>query len=109
VTFDGAGQLVLQDKAPSGVAISGFAGADRLDLAGFALRAGETLSFVENKAKTSGTLTVTDGALQAGVTLFGNYAAAGFHMAGDRKGGTVITYGSAGSGGLHADLAIGHG
>ena len=78
-------------------------------LPAFAFGGGEKLSFVENAAKTSGTLTVTDGALRTSVTLFGHYTAVGFHMAGDGMGGTMITYGSAGSGGTHADLAAGHG
>jgi hypothetical protein len=61
-------------------------------LAAFGYKATEKLSFVENAAKTQGTLTITDGTLHASVTLFGQYAAAGFHFASDGVVGTVITY-----------------
>jgi autotransporter passenger strand-loop-strand repeat protein len=108
VTFSGGGLLSLQGKPTSAPSISGFAAADRLDLAAFTFRAGEKLSFVENKAKTSGTLTIADGALRASITLFGNYTAAGFHTASAGVGGTVITYSSA-SASTHTDLAVGHG
>ena len=45
-----------------------------------------------NAGKGKGTLTITDGSLKATVTLFGQYVAAGFHLAKDSAGGTVITY-----------------
>ena len=63
-------------------------------------------SFVENKAKTKGVLTVTDGALNASITLFGQYVA-GFHFAKDGAG-TAITY-SAPTSTHSADLAPSHG
>jgi hypothetical protein len=66
------------------------------------------LSFAENAAKTSGTLTIADAALRASITLFGNYAAAGFHLSAGTFGGTAITYSTSGSAG-HADIAPGHG
>ena len=47
---------------------------------------------MEDAAKTKGVLTLTDGALKATVTLFGQYTATGFHIAGDGHGGTAITY-----------------
>jgi hypothetical protein len=72
--------------------VSGFAKTDTLDLASFKFAKTEKLTFVENKAKTSGTLTVTDGKLKATITLFGQYVAAGFHLATDGPAGTAITY-----------------
>ena len=46
---------------------------------------------------TSGTLTVTSGALQASVTLFGSYIAANFKLAGDGAAGTMVTDPAAGT------------
>lgn len=74
--------------------LSGFAQTDTLDLASFAA-AGASFFFAENKAKTIGTLTITDGKLQATVTLFGQYVAAGFNLGSDGGTGTAITYISA--------------
>jgi hypothetical protein len=90
--FTTGGQLTI--KAAKSVAFStgGFTGTDKINLDGFAFKATETKSFHGNGAGTGGTLTVTDGALKATVTLFGQYVAAGFHLARDAAGGTTITY-----------------
>jgi hypothetical protein len=72
--------------------VSGFKATDTLDLAKFAFGSGEKFTFRENKAKTSGALIVTDGKLKAIITLFGQYVAAGFHLASDQAAGTAITY-----------------
>jgi len=84
----------LSVAGTSGIAfgVKGFAKTDTIDLASFKFGSGEKLSFVENKAKTQGTLTITDGALKASITLFGNYVAAGFHLATDGATGTAVTY-----------------
>ena len=58
-----------------------------LDLRSFVHKAGETLTFTENAAKTEGILKIKDGALTATVALFGQYAAAGFRLAADGAGG----------------------
>ncbi len=63
----------------------------------------ERLSFVENAAKTSGPLTITDGTQKATVTLFGQYVAAGFHAISDGTTGSVISYSTAFA--SHLDLA----
>jgi hypothetical protein len=63
----------------------------------------ERLSFVENAAKTSGTLTVTEGTQKATVTLFGQYVATGFHAISDGTAGSVISYSTASA--SHLDLA----
>jgi autotransporter passenger strand-loop-strand repeat protein len=92
VTFRDDGTLTMSGTADIHPTIKGFASSDALDLASFAHKAGEKLSFAENAAKTGGVLTITDGTLTAAVTLFGQYAAAGFHIGGDGHGGTAITY-----------------
>jgi autotransporter passenger strand-loop-strand repeat protein len=91
-TFTTGGQLTI--KAAKSVAFStgGFTGTDKINLDGFAFASTETKSFHGNGAGTGGTLTVTDGALKATVTLFGQYIATGFHLARDAAGGTAITY-----------------
>jgi autotransporter passenger strand-loop-strand repeat protein len=91
VTFGAHGKLAIEGQ-PAGLQVSGFKTGNVLDLASFAHKAGEKLTFTENAAKTKGMLTITDGALTATITLFGQYAAAGFRLAGDGAGGTAITY-----------------
>ncbi|HEX4504948.1 MAG TPA: AIDA repeat-containing protein [Alphaproteobacteria bacterium] len=90
VTFASTGTLSFETKSAS-AQLSGFAKDDNLVLGHFGFGKAETLSFVENAAKTRGVLTLTDGTVQAKFTLFGQYAAAGFHMA-QQGAGTLITY-----------------
>jgi autotransporter passenger strand-loop-strand repeat protein len=92
--FEAHGKLTVSATTGVALSISGFAATDTLDLAGFGFKSTEKLTFVENKAKTSGVLTVTDGVLHASVTLFGQYVVAGFHRASDGVAGTDITYAS---------------
>jgi len=89
--FAAHGKLTVSATTGVALSISGFAATDTLDLAGFGFKAAK-LTFVENNAKTSGVLTVTDGALHASVTLFGQYIAKGFQLASDGAAGTDITY-----------------
>ena len=49
---------------------------------------------------------ITDGAMRATFIWFGQYTAAGFHLAAD-GGGTAVTY--AMSAHTHGDLTAGHG
>jgi len=77
-----------------------------LDFAALTAAKPETLSFTENAAKTQGVLTVTDGTLHASVALFGNYVAAGFHLAFERSVGTAVTYQTTSS--AHLDFGAGH-
>jgi len=107
IRFAGGGELTLAGSATASATLSGFNAKDRLDFASFKFGAGPKVSFTENAGKTSGTLTVTDGALTATVTLFGNYIATGFHLANDGAGGTAVTY-SAGGAAARPDLAAGH-
>jgi hypothetical protein len=55
----------------------------------------ESLSFTSTGS--GGVLHITDGALHATVTLFGQYVAAGFKLAADATGGTNLTYVGSGS------------
>ena len=68
--FTAHGKLTVSATTGIALSISDFATTDTLDLAGFGFKAAK-LAFVENKAKTSGVLTVTDGTLHASVTLLG--------------------------------------
>jgi len=107
IKFSGGGELKLVGSATASATLSGFNAKARLDLASYRFGTGPKLSFTENAGKTQGTLTITDGALTATLTLFGNYVAAGFHLANDGAGGTAVTY-SAGGAAAHPDLAAGH-
>jgi hypothetical protein len=88
------GTLVLDD--PTGTTlgfaglVSGFGGADKLDLRTFAFAGKPKIAF--SQMGTKGTLTVTDGADVAKITLFGQYMATGFRTSADTAGGTLITY-----------------
>ena len=92
VTFgQGGDKLVLTDAAHFAAKLSNFTVGDRLDLRQFDPTT-TTVAFTENAAMTQGTLTVTDGALQAKITLLGQYSAAQFHISSDGlPGGTYIT------------------
>jgi hypothetical protein len=65
---------------------SRFKATGMIDLTNFTFGASLKHFFIENKAKTKGVLTITDGTLRASVTLFGQYVAAGFHFAKDGAG-----------------------
>jgi hypothetical protein len=43
-------------------------------------------------APAGGVLNITDGALHARVTLFGQFTAAGFYLAKDSAGGTTVIH-----------------
>ena len=57
----------------------------------FIIEAGQQTDFTWDGTH-GGVLTVTDGALHARVTLFGQYAAAGFSTVADQEGGAIVTY-----------------
>ncbi len=95
------GTLILTDPADFAASISGFGAGDTIDLASFAFGNSPTLSFVENGGGTQGVLTVTDDGVQAKLTLFGQYSAAGFGASNDGGGGTAITYTPPPMPGLH--------
>jgi autotransporter passenger strand-loop-strand repeat protein len=95
------GTIVFAGGAVSGLSLSSGA---TIDLATLAFGSAAKASFVENGAHTAGTLTVTDGALKRTVTLFGQYAAAGFSLSKDAAGGTDIHYAPVSA--AHVALAV---
>src|SRR5207247_46364 len=106
VTFGKHGRFAIAGE-PTGLTVSGFRTGDLLELSSFEHDAGEKLSFVENADQKKGVLTITDGSMKATITLFGQYVAAGFHLATDPAGGTAISYATPAS--AHVDLVAGHG
>jgi hypothetical protein len=99
VEFDQVGgALVLADVSDFAGQISHFddpsslQGKDSIELTNFAFGASETVTFTEDPTRLKGVLTITDGALHAKLTLFGQYVVAGFHLASNHAGGTAITY-----------------
>jgi hypothetical protein len=92
VTMSSGSDLSVAAATGVTLSISGFGAGDLFRLASFEAGASETLSFTENAAKTSGTLTVREGTQKATITLFGQYVAAGFHVTTDGAVGSVITY-----------------
>jgi autotransporter passenger strand-loop-strand repeat protein len=89
VTFGASGTLALGNLPGFGAAISGLqTSAQKVDLKGFASSTGETVGWVQSG--TSGTLTVTDGAKVAHLTLIGSYATSDFKLAADGHGGTFV-------------------
>jgi len=83
------GKLALDNMAGFHAKISGLTHAAQLiDLSGFTFSDGPTVAWTQ--AGTSGTLTVTDGAKVAKLTLIGTYATSDFHLADDTHGGTFV-------------------
>jgi hypothetical protein len=87
----GGGTLQLDDPVHFNGQISGFGVAGGIDLRDIAFGAGTTLAFTEAPGSTSGTLTVSDGANTANITLLGQYVAGNFTKQSDGNGGTLIT------------------
>ena len=92
ILFAGPGDLALYNLASFHATIGGFSTGDEFDLGGFGYATSETEVFTENAAHTQGTLTVTDGAKVANLTLLGNYATGDFHLSTDNHGGTFVKY-----------------
>ena len=96
IHFAGTAGGMLKLNDPSGNtlsfagAVSGFSGADAIDLTTFAFSGTPKTAWTQSGTK--GTLTITDGAKTAHVVLFGQYVAAGFHLVKDAGTGTVVTY-----------------
>ena len=101
----GGGTLVLNDPAEYGATITGFGAHTAIDVTSFKFSGKPKVSFVEAASNKQGVLTLTDGAQSLKVTLFGQYVAAGFHLANDGLGGTVVTYTAPAP---HVVLAAGH-
>ena len=90
VQFTGAaGTLKLDNLAAFKAKIAGLhASQQKIELGGFAYTAGETVAWVQTG--TSGTLTISEGAQTAHLTLIGTYAAGAFRLSDDKHGGTYI-------------------
>jgi hypothetical protein len=106
-TFGSNAKLAVNTLTPA-LTVSKFGTTDEIDFISFKFGGSEKLSFVENAEKTRGVLTITDGPLKARVTLFGNYQAAGFHIAADSTGGTALTTEHNPASEAHPDLAFSH-
>jgi autotransporter passenger strand-loop-strand repeat protein len=93
VTFatSGGGILQLDDSQHFGGLVAGFGQPDFLDLRDIAFGSSTSVSYTsDNPGNTSGTLTVTDGAHTANITLIGQYVVGQFTSASDGHGGTLI-------------------
>jgi fibronectin-binding autotransporter adhesin len=90
VSFTGAtGVLTLDNLAGFGAQISGLLQpGQKIDLGRFAYSGGETVSWTQSG--TSGTLTVSDGAQTANLTLDGTYVSGDFTLSTDSSGGTYV-------------------
>jgi len=89
-----SGILQLDNSQSYTGTVSGFTTSTgtELDLRDIGYNSATTLaSFVENGAKTSGVLTVTDGTHTAHITLMGNYSNSTFDLASDGSNGTLVT------------------
>ena len=90
---DATGTLRLDDSLDFTGVVSGFGQDDHLDLSDIKFGAGVTHDYLANAEGTGGTLTVSDGAHTANISLLGQYTADGFHVSDDHHTGTLITYG----------------
>ena len=90
VTFAGsAGVLELDNLAGFNAKISGLTtSSQKIDIGGFAFSASESATWAQSG--TSGTLTVTDGANVANLTLIGTYTNSSFNLSDDGHGGTFV-------------------
>jgi hypothetical protein len=86
-----AGTLKLGDSFHFNGAISGFTGSDTIDLADMG-SAAATVSYHENATGTGGTLSISDGAQTAELTLLGHYSADNFSIVADAAKGALISY-----------------
>jgi len=91
ISFTGpTGDLVLANLPGFGAKIAGMTGSgQKLDLVGFAYN-GATESASWSQGAGSGTLTVTDGAQVAHLTLIGAYVTSNFTLSTDGAGGTFV-------------------
>jgi hypothetical protein len=92
VTFAAAtGTLDLDNSSSFDGQISGFGGADQIDLADIFFGASTTLAYSAQGNDLGTTLTVSDGTDTANLVLFGQYLASDFAISSDSHGGTLIT------------------
>jgi hypothetical protein len=93
VTFaGGTGTLRLDQSQSFTGTVAGFGSHDQINLGDIAYSdVTRTLDYWMSTDSSGGTLTVSDGAHTASLTLLGQYAASSFGMASDGHGGTLIT------------------
>jgi hypothetical protein len=92
VTFAAAtGTLDLDNASSFDGQISGFGGADQIDLSDIFFGASTTLAYSAQGNDLGTTLTVSDGTDTANLVLFGQYMASDFAISSDSHGGTLIT------------------
>jgi len=84
-----AGTLELGDSFHFNGTITGFGGADVIDLANVMLD-GASTNYEENAAGTGGTLLISAGGQTVSLSLVGSYAADNFHVVTDPVKGTLI-------------------
>jgi hypothetical protein len=92
-----AGTLKLEDSFHFNGTISGFNGADTIDLTNVN-SATAAIAYHENAQGTGGVLTVSDGTHAAQLSFLGNYSAANFDIVPDHAQGALITF--------HHDLSV---
>ena len=94
VEFDAGatGTLVLDDSFDFSGTVSGLNGDDQIDLRDISFGVDTFASYAENEAGTGGTLTVSDGAHTANISLLGTYSADMFELAADAQLGTRLTF-----------------
>ncbi|WP_426442478.1 DUF4347 domain-containing protein [Bradyrhizobium genosp. P] len=98
------GTLKLDQSSSFTGSVSGFTSGDALDLTDIAFGANSTLGYAANTNGTGGTLSISDGTHSASIALFGQYAAAGFHVGNDSGAGTIVTYADPAAGTTSAPL-----
>jgi hypothetical protein len=86
----GGGTLQLDSSLTFSGLIAGFGQPDLLYLKDLAFVSGAT-SATWAQSGTSGTLSVSAGAVTANLTLLGQYATANFHVSSSTRGGTIVT------------------
>jgi hypothetical protein len=94
VKFDtgAAGLLQLDHSIDFSGTVSGFQGADQLDLHDILLVAATSATYTENQAGDGGTLSVSDGVHTADINILGQFTQNDFDLTTDGAGGTLIKY-----------------
>jgi hypothetical protein len=91
VTFSGTtGAVTLDQPATFTGKISGFGSQNAIDLPSIAFGAQTTLGYSPNSNNIGGTLSLTNGAQSANISLLGSYMASSFVMESDSHGGTMV-------------------
>jgi len=85
-----AGTLKLEDSFHFDATISGFSGADAIDLMDVNA-ATAAISYHQNAQGTGGVLTISDGAHSAQLSLIGHYSADNFAIVPDRVHGALVS------------------